>query len=73
MAKTGSSGLYKISINGKTHLKLLECDNQNKYFVKEMTIIGNNIYFLNYALGGTLGDSHTYMVSINGGQPSKIA
>ena len=36
-------------------------------------ICGNKIYYVNYNLGGTLGDSHLYCVSISGGDPELIA
>ena len=42
-------------------------------YASSICVYGDNVYFVNYYLGGTLGDSYLYSVSINGGEATKIA
>jgi hypothetical protein len=37
-----------------------------------MTVVGENIYFVNYQLGGTLGDSHLYKLAISNTTLTKL-
>lgn len=62
--------LYKISTNGTdgTQVKLT-----NKMYVSTICVVENKVYYINYYLGGALGDSHLYSVSTNGGESIKIA
>lgn len=61
--------LYKISING-TDGQQKELTT-NKY-ASSICLCENEVYFINYYLGGTLGDSYLYSVSINGGETIQI-
>lgn len=62
--------LYKISVNGTNGSQVKLTENM---YVSSICLIGEEVYFVNYYLGGTLGDSHLYKVSTNGGESSKIA
>ena len=62
--------LYKISINGTEGSQIeLTVD----MYASSICVYDDNVYFVNYYLGGTLGDSYLYSVSINGGEVTKIA
>jgi hypothetical protein len=75
-SKLEKSGLYKISITGTNRKKLLDLVDTTDYYASALAVVGSNIYFLNYYLGGALGDSHTYSLSTSaslGTAPTKIA
>ena len=62
--------LYKVSINGNDSSKIRLTEG---YYASSLCLVGDSVYFINYYLGGTLGDSRLYSVSINGGTVEKIA
>ena len=62
--------IYKVSINGTDNDKIkLTTD----MYASSICLLDNEIYFINYYLGGLQGDSYLYSVSINGGDCNKIA
>lgn len=69
-----NNGLYKVSATTSSTSQgtcVLACN--STYYATTFTIIGNNIYFLNYKTGGLFGDSHIYELPISGGTPVKVA
>lgn len=66
----GDYNLYRISVNGK------EGEQQkltNGMYVSEICVVGNKVYYINYYLGGTLGDSHLYEIGTDGSDVKKVA
>ena len=43
------------------------------YYTTAITIIDNDVYFVNYALGGVGGDSHLYKINTVTKEITKIA
>lgn len=43
------------------------------YYPSAITVVGGDIYFINYQLGGTLGDSHLYKLTISNATLTKLA
>ena len=68
--KASTAGIYKIAIGGNQVVKVMPKD--TSYYPSEMVVLGNDIYFVNYALGGIAGDSHLYKVNMTSGQVTKI-
>ncbi len=62
--------IYKIS---KTSVEGTATQLTTGVYASAGCVCGDKIYYVNYNLGGTLGDSHLYCVSINGGAPELIA
>ena len=70
-AETSSDyDLYRVSINGTDGSQQKLTDGM---YASSICIHGEKMYFINYYLGGTLGDSHLYSVSVNGGEVNLIA
>ncbi|MBQ7924045.1 MAG: DUF5050 domain-containing protein [Clostridia bacterium] len=71
--KADATGIYRIKKDGTDETKLMDKTVNNvTYFVSSMSIVGDNIYFVNYALGGVGGDSHLYAYSISGRTATKV-
>ena len=71
--KASTAGIFKISVNGgDVTLIMPKTSNSVTYYPTEMTIIGNDIYFVNYALGGVGGDSRLYKVNISTGDVEEL-
>ena len=62
--------LYKVSINGTDGSQVKVTTNM---YASAICLCGNNVYYINYYLGGTLGDSRLYSVSIDGGESTQVA
>ncbi len=68
--KPAQNGLFKVSVNVTESVdgtSILPCN--QTYYAETFCFQGNNIYFLNYALGGSYGDSKIYVVPVTGGTP----
>ena len=73
-AKSATKGLYKINKDGTGETKLMESTvNGTAYFVSSFSVAGDDIYFINYALGGVGGDSYLYKFSTKNNAVTKIA
>lgn len=62
--------LYKISISGSSNSPIKLTTNM---YVSSICKYENEIYFINYYLGGTLGDSYLYSVSLLNNQIKQIS
>ena len=68
--KPAQNGLFKVGASGTSSTdgtSILPCN--QTYYAETFSFLGNNIYFLNYSLGGSFGDSKIYVVPATGGAP----
>ena len=59
--------IYKCNLDGTNKEKIT-----NKCYPSSICLFQDNIYFVNYYLIGTLGDSYLYSVSLKDGKTTKI-
>ncbi len=72
--KENTTGLYRVNKDGSNVEKIMEKKTDDTtYYVTSISIIGNEIYFINYGLSGTIGDSHLYKYSMTTKQIEKVA
>ncbi|MBR6737651.1 MAG: DUF5050 domain-containing protein [Clostridia bacterium] len=71
--KASTAGIFKIAISGGEVTQIiLKTTNSTTYYPSEIVICGENIYFVNYALGGVGGDSHVYKVNLTSKEIEKV-
>ena len=71
--KAANAGIYKINTDGSGLTKIMEKTVSEKtYYVTELSLLNNEIYFVNYETTGLLSDSHLYKVSITNSQITKV-
>ena len=68
-----NAGFYKVPLGSKQFTKLSprKVDNVS-YYGNDMVMFDNYIYFVNYAYGGTIYDSHLYKLSLSNNQIEKV-
>lgn len=72
--KTDTTGLYKVNTDGTGVEKLMnKTVDSVTYYLSSVTVAGNDVYFVNYAVGGVGGDSHLYKLSLTNNTITKIA
>ncbi|MBO5925576.1 MAG: DUF5050 domain-containing protein [Clostridia bacterium] len=68
------AGLYVVNTNSNTATKIMERTVSGvTYYTKAITVIENDVYFVNYLLGGVGGDSHLYKINTDTKEITKIA
>ncbi|MBR7159866.1 MAG: DUF5050 domain-containing protein, partial [Clostridia bacterium] len=68
------AGLYVVNTNSNTATKIMERTVSGvTYYTTAITVIENDVYFVNYALAGVGGDSHLYKINIDTKVITKIA
>lgn len=71
--KSSTAGIFKISLNGGIVTPVMPKNSASiTYYPTEISIIDNDLYFVNYALAGVGGDSHLYKLSLSDGTIEKV-
>ena len=69
-----TAGIFKINKDGTGLTKIMDKKVEDTtYYPSELSILNNNIYFINYALSGAAGDSYLYKISLTDGYVLKIS
>ena len=69
-----TAGIFKINKDGTGLTKIMDKTVEDTtYYPSELSILNNNIYFINYALSGAAGDSYLYKISLTDGDVLKIS
>ena len=69
-----TAGIFKINKDGTGLTKIMDKKVEDTtYYPSELSILNNNIYFINYALSGAVGDSYLYKISLTDGDVLKIS
>jgi hypothetical protein len=66
-ASNSSKGIYKVRMDGTGFETVMAFNvDEVNYYQRNIVVNGDDIYFINYALGGVGGDSHLYKLTSQG-------
>ena len=71
-AKAATAGIFKVNSDGSITQIMPRTVGSDTYYPTEITVIDGKLYFVNYVLGGALGDSHLYCLTLSNGNVEMV-